>query len=148
MKPFEEHICEILTGDTQKNALDFAVFLKANNMTTNESHGVVLYGGEEIVYMHMDGKADMPGPWTLWPSIKGTVPDGYTLDDATIAVAHANVNICADCGSGCAPGSTQVIYGKTFDNVCGAMLAFTDPRGEALECVKKILELIKYDVSK
>ena len=146
MKSFEEHIAETLTGDAQKNALNFAAYLKSSGMTTGENHGTVVYDGGVLAYMHMDGKPEVPGPWTIWLSVTGTVPDGYTLDEATIAIAHANVNICGNCGGACAPGSTQTVYGKTFDNVCGAMLQFTDPTLEALEGVKKLLEMIKEDI--
>jgi len=142
---FEETITKVLEGKTQENALDFVAFLKANNMATGENHSTVTYEGNVIAYMHMDGKDEMPGPWTVWPSVTGDVPDGFTLDDNMKAVAWANINICADCGSGCAPGSKKVVYGKEFDNVCGALLAFTNPNGDALLCLKKIMQLIKHN---
>jgi len=34
---------------------------------------------------------------------------------------------------------------KEYDNVCGAVLASTNPGSEALECVKQLLKLRKYD---
>jgi len=152
MTSFDEHITETLAGDTQKNALDFAAFLKASGMTTGEGHGMVeghsmvMYDGKVIAYMHMDGKPDLPGPWTIWPSWKQTVMDGFILDEATIAIVHANVNICSNCARNCARGSTKTVYGKSFDNVCGAKLAFTDPNPETLKCVKTLLEMIKEDI--
>jgi len=146
MKTFEEAIMSSLSGDTQKNALDFAAFLKENDMATGENHSTILFRGDVLAYMYMDGKAEMPGPWTIWPSASGDVPDGFIFDEAMKQVAHAHVNICGDCGSGCAPGSRKSVYGKESDNVCGAVLAFTDPSEDALACVKKILEMIKFEL--
>jgi len=146
-KTFEQIITEILTGDTQKNALDLAAFLKANDMETGENHGTIVYNGEVLAYMHMDGKPEMPGPWTIWPSVKGIVPEGFIFDDDMKEIAWKNVNICGKCGGDCAPGSSKNIYGKDFDNVCGALLAFTNPTADELACVKSILEMIKFAIS-
>jgi len=146
-KTFEETIKATLNGDTQKSALDFAAFLNANDMTTGENHGTVVYNGEVLAWMHMDGKPDLPGPWTVWPDLNGTVPDGFEFSDAMKEIAWKNVNICASCGSNCTPGSKMNIFGKDFDNVCGAMLAFNGPDMDTLECLKKLMELRKYVVS-
>ena len=143
VKSFEESINITLKGETKRNALDFAAFLKANDLATGETHGTVVYKDNVFAYLHMDGKPEMPGPWTIWPDLDGTVPDGFTLDDSMKEIAWKHVNICADCGSGCAPGSSKTIYGKEFENVCGAILAFTDPDSQTLECVKKLMELRK-----
>jgi len=140
---FEETIKTTLTGETQKNALDFAAFMAANGIITGENHGTVEYNGTTLAWMHMDGKPDLPGPWTVWPDLIGTVPDGFEFDDAMKEIAWKNVNICASCGSDCAPGSSKNIFGKDFENVCGAILAFTDPDVETLKCLKRLMELVK-----
>ena len=141
---FKGTILNTLTGETQQNALDFASFLDEKGMTADS--GQISCNGQVICYMHMDGKAEMPGPWTLWPSVTGTVPEGFALSEAMTKIVHEHVNICGDCGSKCAPGSRKMVYGKEFDNVCGALLAFTDPTPDVLACVKKLLELIKHDM--
>jgi len=142
-RTFEEMIKNTLTGETQKNALDFAAFMVANGMTTGENHGTVVYNGKVLAWMHMDGKQDLPGPWTVWPDLIGTMPEGFDFDDNLKKIAWKNVNICASCGSDCAPGSKKNIYGKEFENVCGAILAFTDPDAETLKCLKRLMELVK-----
>jgi len=137
---FKDTILTTLTGEAQQNALDFANFLDENGMTVED--GKVLYKGQAICWIHMDGKTELPGPWTIWPSVTGTVPEGFTLSEATIIIAHEHVNICGDCGSSCAPGSRKTVYGKEFDNVCGAILAFTDPGPVELVAVKELLSMI------
>jgi len=107
IKTFEETIKDTLTGETQKNALNFTAFMAANGITTGENHGTVVYNGKVLAWMHMDGKTDLPGPWTVWPDLIGTVPDGFDFDDAMKEIAWKNVNICASCGSDCAPEVTR-----------------------------------------
>jgi len=140
---FKEMIESTLTGETQKNALDFAAFMAANGITTGENHGTIVCNGKVLAWMHMDGKPDLPGPWTVWPDLIGTVPDGFDFNDAMKEIAWKNVNICASCGSECAPGSKKSIFGKDFDNVCGAILAFTDPDAETLKCLERLIVLVK-----
>jgi hypothetical protein len=144
--PFEDFIKKILKGNTQKNALDFAAFLKANDITTGENHSTLIYNGNVLAWMHMDGQQELPGPWTIWPDLTGTVPEGFIFDDAMKEIAWQNVNICAKCGGDCAPGSSKSIFGKDFMNVCGAILAFTDPGSITLECVKRLMEMRKHVV--
>jgi len=91
----------------------------------------------------MDGKQDLPGPWTVWPDLIGTMPEGFDFDDTLKKIAWKNVNICASCGSNCAPGSNKNIFGKDFENVCGAILAFTNPDAETIKCLKRLMELVK-----
>jgi len=143
-KAFEETIATKLKGDTQKNALDFAAFLKANEMTPGGEHGQVTYKGKTMAHIHIDGEAEMPGPWTIWPEGDfSSVPAGFDFDDSMKNIAWANVNVCGNCGGACAPGSRQTIFGKEFDNICGAVLAFNNPDVNTLACVKKLFEMKK-----
>jgi len=143
IKTFEETIKETLKGETQKNALNFAAFMAAHGITTGENHGTIVYNGTILAWMHMGGEAELPGPWTVWPDLIGTVPDGFDFDDAMKEIAWKNINICASCGGDCAPGNSKKIFGKDFENVCGAILAFTDPDAETLTCLMRLIELVK-----
>jgi len=135
---------EILKDETQKNALAFAAFLQANEMLAGGEHGAVSYQGKTIAYIHMDGKPELPGPCTIWPEGDfSRVPEGFAFDEAMKKIAWANVNVCGDCGSNCAPGSRKTVFGKEFDNLCGSVLAFNDPDAETLECVKLLILMRK-----
>ena len=137
-----------LTGDTLQNALDFAAFLKANEMIAGGPHGEINYRGECLCYMHLDGAAQAPGPWTIWTegdysSECADVPMGEAMKQ----IAWAHVNPCASCGGSCSPGTRKTVFGKEFDNVCSATMAFYIPDAEALECVKKLLLMRKHAIA-
>jgi len=50
---------------------------------------------------------------------------------------------CDSCTESCGKGTRKRILGKEFDNVCSSSFAFGNPDGDALECVKKLLEMRK-----
>jgi hypothetical protein len=134
-----------LNEDTQKNALDFAEYLKANGMISGGEHGRVSYKGECLCYIHLDGEEQMPGPWTIWTDGDYiSEPEGFPVDEGMKEIAWANVNPCGDCGGSCSPGKTTVIFGREFDNVCGAVMAFNNPDARVLTCVKRIMDMRKY----
>jgi len=140
MNSFEDKIIGTLSGDTQKNALDFVAFLKANSMVVDENHSQVIYNGKTLAYVHMDGNAEMPGPWTIWPDGDfSIVPQGYDFDKSMKEIAWRHVNICGKCGQSCAPGSNKVLFRKEFEGICGSVMVFTDPGGDALICLQKLL---------
>ena len=133
-----------LSGDILENAMDFASFLKANDMIAGGNHGEVTYKGKCVCYMRLDSSAQKPGPWTIWTD--GDYSSGHPnvpLDESIKEIAWANVNFCASCGGSCSPGKRKTILGKEFDNVCSSDMAFYLPNSETLECVKKLLEIRK-----
>ena len=144
-KRIEDVINDVLTGEIKQNALDFAAYLKANEMTVNGIE--VSYKGKSVCYMHLDGKEEKPGPWTIWTDGDYSNENAdIPLDGRMKEIAWKNVNICASCGGKCSPGTSKTIFGKEFDNVCSADMAFYMPDAEALECLKKLLEMRKKDI--
>jgi len=138
----EEIISNVLSGEALKNALDFAEYLRANEMIVNGAE--ISYNGKPACYMHLDNSEEYPGPWTIWTegNYSGEHKD-IPMDKHMKEIAWANVNICADCGAVCSPGTLKVIFGKEFDNVCSADMAFYTPNADILECVKKLLTMRK-----
>jgi hypothetical protein len=138
MKTFEEKIISTLSGASQKNALDFAEFLKANEMTVDENHSQVIYNGKTLAYMHIDGNAEMPGPWSVWPEGDfSDVPQDYDFAETMKEVALKHINLCDKCGQPCAPGKNRTLFGKEFEGVCGSIMVFTDPGEDDLMCLQK-----------
>ena len=140
MKSFEEKIIDTLSGVTQKRALEFANFLNTNGMELDENHSMIIHQGKTLAYIHMDGNAEMPGPWSVWPEGDfSTVPQDYDFDENMKEIAWEHINYCANCGGNCAPGYTKTVFGKEFEGVCGSVTVFTDPDEKAMKCLEKLL---------
>ena len=148
-RKIEDIINEVLIGDTLKNALDFTAFLENNDMIAGGEHGEVSYKGKCVCYMHLGGSTQKPDPWTIW--IDGNYNDeqeDISINTHTKELAWANVNICTSCGCGSQPGKRKIIFGKEFDNVCNADMAFYAPDSQTLECVKQLLIMRKSLIDK
>ena len=132
----ERHMKKALTGDALKNALNFAGYLKANEMTHTGVHCEVSYKGECACYLLVDRKN-----WTIWTEgeyqqDRRDVP----MNERMKEVARANVSRCVSCGNSC-PGNTKIIFGKEFTNTCNVAMMFRNPGAEALACVKQLVEM-------
>ena len=150
-KRIEDAFNEYFTGDTLKNALDFAEFFRANEMIYNGDYEIH-YKGKLACYV--DVPNDKSHTWRIW-----TVGDysneyaGFPIDECMKEVAWANVVKCGNCDD-CDrdPGKTEVIFGREFTNVCNGTvnlaMRFNNPNAEALECAKKMLDMRKYAIDK
>jgi len=148
-KRIKDAFNEFFAGDELKNALDFAEFVRENDM---------IYDGEyEIRYKnelacYIDTPTGQQKRWRVWTvGDYSDEFDGFPIDERTKEIARSNVVKCGNC-DGCDrnPGKTEVIFGKEFINVCNgtnnlAML-FTNPDAEALECAKKMVEMAMYAI--
>ena len=142
----KDEINEFLKGELLKNALDFMAFLKENEMIAGGHHGEVSYKNNSMCFIHIGSGAERPNPWTIY--IEGDYNAIYgdtSIDERLKEIAWANVHFCGSCGGGC-PEKTVSLFGKEFNNVCNAELAFYKPDTEALECVKKLLVMRKREI--
>ena len=149
-KRIEDVFNEHFTGDTLKNALDFAEFLRANEMIYN-GDCEIYYKGTLACYI--DTPSDKSHMWSIW-----TVGDysseyeGFPIGERTKEIARVNVVYCGNCGDSCDrnPGKTEVVFGKEFVNVCNGTdnlaMRFINPDAKAAECAKKMLSMRKYAV--
>lgn len=159
-RKIEDAISAVLTGDAQKNALDFVAYLRASEIPIQESdtYWDIQYEGKSVCFLWIDGANQAPGPWTIWSDQEpGTwihwqdesgsnTHEKFYLGEHTRNVVWAHVNRCANCGSDCSPGKRKTVLGKSFDNLCGSALAFTNPDAEALYCAKEMVAMRKRDI--
>jgi len=145
-KKFEKEIRKKLSGDAQKNALDFAAFLRANGLSLE--------------------KIDVPGGWNVY--IKGinsafvqiigdsnsfnvvlhisTYNGESPVDNELKEFTWAHVLLCPGCGSPTFCDESQnrrTIFGKTYESTCQSPLVFLGPDAEDLEKVKRLLLILK-----
>jgi len=150
-KRIEDAFNMYFTGDTLKNTLDFAEFLRANEMVYDGDYAIH-YKGKLACYI--DTPNDKSPKWSIW-----TVGDyskeyeGFPIDERTKEIAWANIVYCGNCAD-CDrdPGKTEMIFGKEFANVCNGTdnlaMRFINPDAEAVECVKKMVEMRMYAVDR
>ena len=128
-----------LTGHSHQNALDFVTFLSANGIIAGGEHDEVRFGGACVCYIHLSGEVDKPGPWSVWPEGDYSDDGGHPISEKVKSIARAHVNHCTNCGGGCNPGSSKMIFGEDFNDVCSSVMAFCDPDDESLECLKQLI---------
>ena len=141
----EDVFNEMFTGDVLKNALDFAEFLNTNGITQMEQHGM-RYNGEYVCYIETKNEHNT---WTVWTAGDYSYAHkDFPIDERTKEIAWAHANKCGNCeGVDCSPGKTKMIFGKDFTNICGGAdvdMYFKNPDAEALECLKRLVEMRKY----
>lgn len=145
----EDVISEKLTGITQKNALDFAFFLRTKKMLISPNDdgsgfAVGRVNGDSSGYLHISGGSEFPGPWTFWFNSCDFEDDG-AVDDNVKETAWNNVGNCGKCHDGwkdCG-GGDRVVFGKLMENCCQSPLMFYNPDAETLESMKKLMLLLK-----
>ena len=144
---FEKQINAALTGDAQKNALDFAAFTRENELSLE--------------------KLDIPGGWNVY--IKGinsafvqifgdrnnfnvvlhiSTYDGESpMDDDLKEFAWAHV---VECPEGCGgpkfcdeSQNRRTIFGKEYESTCQSPLAFLNPDAHDLVTIQKLLLILK-----
>ena len=141
----EEKMREVLAGDALQNALNLVAFLRANDFTLNaneegEGWAVGRTVGDSVGYLLANGAEQMPGPWTLWFNTCDFADDG-AADEALKQTAWAHASPCGHCHAGwqdCG-GGDRVIFGREFEVLCHSPLAFTNPGGETLANMQRLM---------
>jgi len=151
----EHFINETLAGEAQRNALNFTAYLRADNLLferclygfwEDKLFWAVKYKGETVCQIFINGYEE--GHWVVWSDDSNTNPfSDFPLDEQTKEIAWKNIDFCES--GGCCNdnmGKRKVIFGKEFDNVCIAILRFNNPNAEAVECLKKMVQIRKTDI--
>ena len=134
----EEKIKTLLSGETQKNALDFIDFLRVNKIPPK--FHVISVVGEGGNFPHIR-------PWVTFFNVCEF--DGL-VDKELLEFAWKHAHICdhfitngGRCGCGKQPGFKKIVFGKEFENICKCPMQFINPDTETLENMKKLLLLLK-----
>ena len=162
IQKMEDIIREVLTGDAQKNALEFAMHLRKNGMTFEKAQNGywkdkpywhIKYRDQYVCFVFVHGSpakyVDEPEGWTIWTDdSESNWFSDYPLDEPMKQVAWNHVDVCGNCtpGGPCAGGTRKTIFGKDFDHVCRTTMVFINPDLKALACLKKLVEIRKEDI--
>ena len=148
-KRIEDVIQKVLTGDAQKNALDFIAHLRAGDepekftIVMNDENDESGWSATHLGFIVITGSDDFPGPWTMWLEANNLGESGAPVDEDVKEFAWTHVSPCGSCGGTCSPGTSTKVFGKGFENVCQHNLMFTNPDAEAVAYMKKIVDIKK-----
>ena len=138
----EEEIKKHLSGDLQKNALDFAAYI-------NNSSGSFDYLDDHICGMVIfPPKASPPsGLYIFFGSSDSNICnsdyENYSISETIKEFAWAHIN---HCGGSCGCDQTRhslMILGKKFDNLCHCPICFANPDTETFEKIRELAEAWK-----
>jgi len=148
----EDEIPKYLDGEMKQSALDFIAYMRANKMQPSwQSTGSwkANFKGQNICVVRLS-----EGSWCVVPRISrwNKLIGNYDLYENELTaegmrdIVLANVNICRDCAN-CAPGWKTAFFDKVYDNVChNVPVRYIDPGEAEINCVKKVLELMRQTV--
>ena len=150
-KTIKDKLKDTLSNDLLTDALDFMEFLDANEIIQAGEHDMH-YKGKCVCYIDTRNESNS---WIVWTEGDySSEHENFPIDERIKEIAWKNVMKCGHCGDcDCKPGKTKVIFGKEFSNICNAdnvimNFMFTNPDAETLECVKKLIEMRKYFITK
>ena len=143
----EDQIKHGLNGDVQKNALDFANFLRTNNFSAewNEKHDGwnVIYKGWNMVFSKVISDENVFAIVFNTCDFDGDGP----ADDDVREFAWAHVVVCPrGCGSAtiCEMSQKHIkVFGKEYENICVAPLECFNLDGKDLENAKRLMLMLK-----
>ena len=150
-KSLRDEINEQLTGDLQKDALEFLAYLESDELALDSV-------GEPICCMLIHPIQNQPY-WNLYiggyPSlIYKTERQDLPIDDELKELVWSLVKVCThfktngkECGCGQQPGFNLTIFGKKFDSCCHCPIWFGNPDAETVVKIKKLIEAWKLCVA-
>jgi hypothetical protein len=146
-KKLEGKIKRALSGDMLKNALDFVAYMKANEMTLDIVTTVFSFLGKEVCCLTLDGNSHPAGPWSIyWMEYDIYEQDDFKVDEQLKKFALDHIHFCSTGHCDNSPGKPRMIFGNQYENVCYCCLQFCMPDAEALENIKKLVELRKHNI--
>ena len=142
----EDAIHKALTGEAQRNALDFAAFLRANGLSLEKidvpGGWNVLLKGINSAFVQIFGDRNSFNVVLHISTYDGESP----VDDDLMEFAWAHVFLCPSCGSPTFCEESQnrrTIFGKKFESTCQSPLVFLDPDAHDLVNIQKLLLILK-----
>jgi len=148
----EEEVPKFLDGEMQQSALDFITYMRANKMqpswqSTNSWKAT--HKGQNICVIRLS-----KGSWCVVPRISrwNKLISSYHLYEKEIKeeglqnIILANINFCRHCAN-CGPGWEMTFFEKHYEDVChNVPIRYVDPGNVEINCIKRILELMKQTV--
>ena len=145
-RAFEDQINALLSGDAQKNALEFAAFLRANRLSLerlDDCDGWNVYvKGINSAFVQIFGGRNNFNIVLHISTYDGESP----VDDELKEFTWTHVLLCPGCGAPTFCEESQnrrTIFGREYESTCQSPLVFLDPGAEDLVKIQKLLLVLK-----
>lgn len=148
MKTIKDYILENLDGETQKTALDFVEYLSSYNLVfyrdtcscwKDKIYYWVKYGENCVCFIAIKDPDEPENNWTVWSDETPAYENSNVSDDVKKA-GWSYVDHCGGCGA-CDGGTAKVVFGKTFERVCGCTFRIDNALQKDISFLKAIVDL-------
>lgn len=82
--------------------------------------------------------------WTIWSDDSLAYEDSSVKDEIKI-IAWKHIDHCGNCGS-CGGGKRKVIFGKSFEKVCGCTFRVDNAQSGDMPFLKTMIELRRKEI--
>jgi len=154
----------VLEDDEKQSLLDFLEYCKTNKMPVRHSSGClwgVYFKGKRAALIQITIKGNFRGQYifedtswivsTCYLDYGSKEIEEYAEKENIKEIIWKNTSYCKGCLKTCIgnqpPGLCKKIVGKDFNKICLGGVAFKNPDNEAMDCVKKLLEIRKHDIA-
>lgn len=150
----ETYIYDNLFGDARRTALDLVKYLGSVGLTfhkdndgywKNKIYYHIKCADERVCFISINNPDEPENFWTIWSDDSSAYEDESISDEIKNA-GWKYVDHCANCGS-CGGGKRKVIFGKSFDRVCGCTFRIDNPDMKDLHFVKTMVDLRVKEIS-
>jgi len=150
----EELINLKLKGYAHKNVADLITHIREDDdiftISTCEYNEESTWSGcniSDLGYIVINGTDEIPGPWTFWFNASNLGEHSKSpIDEHVKEFAWNHVSPCGKCIHECNATADTIILGKKFENTCQSNLIFVNPDAEAIEFMKKLVDIKKVDI--
>lgn len=151
-KQIENYVEENLTDEAQQTALEFInylrtnefEFIKDNDYWKDKIYYLIKFRNECVCFIAIKDPDEPKHLWTIWSDDSKVYEDSSVEEDIK-KIAWKYVDHCGNCGS-CGGGKTKIVFGKSFEKVCGCTFRVDNPKSSDLPFLKKMVELRKNDI--
>lgn len=150
MTELREAICRLLPAQDQPAALSFLRFLQDSDLHIrrdtstywrDKAYFHVLHGEDCVCFIAIGNPQEPANRWTVWSADIGDAwLAGNCRDERLREMAWAHVDRCGHCGS-CGGGRSRVIFGRSFDAVCGCTFRLDNPGADELPLLRQMAAL-------
>ena len=161
-KSIENVIIETLTGDVQKNALDFVNYLRTNDATIHDSDNYfwsTTYKDKDLCIITIGIEDKETTSFEIFFNVLPnciTSPDAiydnsdkyvsFPVDKQKIVWESVRPCDCIDYDCKSKTDNRMIIFGKEFNNLCYCFLGMSDPDAETVDCMKRIIDARIFEI--